>query len=797
MPDVSPMSAATKRAVFLSYASQDAEAATRICDALRAAGVEVWFDQSELRGGDAWDTNIRQQIGECALFVPVISEATQARREGYFRLEWKLADERTHQMAEGTPFILPVTIDATNERGALVPKSFLAVQWTKLPGGENPVAFGERVRKLLGGSAVGGALRPDESERPRESGHKAPPTKMHRASWWPWAIAAVAVIGVIGFLVTRKSEPPLPPAKPVAEIKSPASVAPVTAPAASDQSVAVLAFTNMSADKDTEYFSDGVSEEILNALANNPALRVAARTSSCSFKGKNATAEEIGRALHVAHVIEGSVRRSGNTVRITVQLINAADGYHAWSETFTKELTDIFAVQSEIAAKVVQKMSGDSAASTAPVVPLAAAPTQNLAAYDLYLRGRAAQTSETGSASRLEAVRLYEEALRLDPGYALASARLAQVIHVSRVNGYDRSEQSAARARTAALTAVRLDPNLPEAHLALALVRQSIDYDLGAAQRELDEAERLRPNDPEAPGVRLELEFARGHWGDALVALAHRAAELDPRNVATLQRVAINLRTIGRFAEADRRFAQGWALSQESSNSLRLRASNTLAWTGNLPGALAMLETIPEKLRDTTLFYSDRAGLQAMGGRFPAAMADYEQVRTFVASGRATTSGPRNSQILATYRSGQLEARLGRGARAAELYTEALAASRHFAQDFPDLPEGPQRRAIIHALRGEKSEARAAMAEATQLAARTHDAAIIAGVRRANAETLVLLGETAAAIAELRAVHEQGYAFGYLLRLQLEWEPLRGDAKFQQLMKEAEARADAQPRPKK
>ena len=119
------------KAVFLSYASQDAEAAKRICEALRAAGVEVWFDQSELRGGDAWDANIRQQIGECALFVPFVSAATQARREGYFRLEWKLADERTHLMAEGTPFILPVTIDGTTERGALVPKSFLVVQWSR------------------------------------------------------------------------------------------------------------------------------------------------------------------------------------------------------------------------------------------------------------------------------------------------------------------------------------------------------------------------------------------------------------------------------------------------------------------------------------------------------------------------------------------------------------------------------------------------------------------------------------------------------------------------------------------
>src|SRR6201988_2790487 len=123
---------ASGKAVFPSYASQDAEAARRICDALRAAGVEVWFDQSELVGGDAWDAKIRKQIAECALFVPVISASTQARLEGYFRLEWKLAAQRTHTMADEKTFLLPVVIDATRDTEAKVPAEFKAVQWTRL-----------------------------------------------------------------------------------------------------------------------------------------------------------------------------------------------------------------------------------------------------------------------------------------------------------------------------------------------------------------------------------------------------------------------------------------------------------------------------------------------------------------------------------------------------------------------------------------------------------------------------------------------------------------------------------------
>ena len=139
------------QAIFLSYASQDAEAARRICDALRAVGLDVWFDQSELRGGDAWDASIRRQIKECALFVPVISANTQARVEGYFRREWNLASIRTLDMADDQAFLLPVVIDATVNIAARVPEKFREVQWTHLPAGHAAESFAERVRRLLAG----------------------------------------------------------------------------------------------------------------------------------------------------------------------------------------------------------------------------------------------------------------------------------------------------------------------------------------------------------------------------------------------------------------------------------------------------------------------------------------------------------------------------------------------------------------------------------------------------------------------------------------------------------------------
>jgi hypothetical protein len=226
------------RAIFLSYASQDAEAARRICDALRGIGLEVWFDQSELRGGDAWDQRIRREIRDCALFVPIISANTQARLEGYFRREWKLAIARTHDMAEEKAFLLPVVIDATNPQEASVPEPFRAVHWTRLPANEVPPAFVARVAQLLSGVEPG---RPTSTRL---------------------APAAAAYI------------------HPVASGPS----------AAPEHSIAVLPFVNMSADKEQEYFSDGLAEELINLLARIPELRVPARTSSFSFRGRPVTA---------------------------------------------------------------------------------------------------------------------------------------------------------------------------------------------------------------------------------------------------------------------------------------------------------------------------------------------------------------------------------------------------------------------------------------------------------------------------------------------------------------------------
>jgi len=185
----------SSKAVFLSYASQDAEAARRIRDALQAEGLEVWFDQSELKGGDAWDASIRKQVKECALFVPIISANTQARTEGYFRLEWRLAEQRSHLMARGRPFLVPIAIDGIPEAGAHVPEAFLEVQWTRLPDGQCDATFAARVRQLLSG----------EVASPRREDAASPPVAKPASFVFPgrrmWIVAIVLAVALVPAIV--------------------------------------------------------------------------------------------------------------------------------------------------------------------------------------------------------------------------------------------------------------------------------------------------------------------------------------------------------------------------------------------------------------------------------------------------------------------------------------------------------------------------------------------------------------------------------------------------------------------
>jgi len=505
----------TSHAVFLSYASQDAQAAQRICEALRAAGIEVWFDQSELRGGDAWDTSIRKQIKTCALFLPVISHTTHDRREGYFRLEWKLAIDRCHLMDADMAFLLPVVIDDTRDDDERVPERFREVQWTRLPGGVTPASFVERVRRLLSGEPT----QPTGTASAAPRVPAAPSTRKPVLTLWRSNAALLATITVLvlalGYLMANR----------VVLSERGAEVAPATAFSPPPHSLAVLPFVNLSGDASQDYFSDGLTEELLNSLAEIEGLQVAARTSSFSFK-EHPDIATVAHKLNVGAVLEGSVRRSAHTIRITVQLINAVTGFHLWSKTYDRDLGDVLKLQTEIATAVAGALKVTLLGDIAAKVELGG--TRTPAAFDAYLRGAKAYGSFRDTKDLPAAIAAYTEAIGLDQHYALAFAgRSFALSHVATEaetaaaarEGYDKAQADARQA-------VSLAPDLAQAHLALGFVSEDT-LDFTQANDEYERALALAPGNAEV--LRRTGQFAAwmGHF-DASVAATRHAVVLDP-----------------------------------------------------------------------------------------------------------------------------------------------------------------------------------------------------------------------------------------------------------------------------
>src|SRR3984893_7218255 len=446
------------KAIFLSYASQDAEIARRVADALREAELAVWFDQNELRGGDAWDATIRTRIKECVLFVPFISKNTESRSEGYFRLEWKLAVDRSHLMADDQPFLMPVVIDDISEANARVPDRFRERQWSRLHDAAAFAAFAERVAQAV-------------SRQSNSDVKRAPPDQPRGTS-------------------ARKA-------------------------------IAVLPLANMSADPENEYFSDGITEDIINALAKVPGIQVASRTSSFAFKDKNVDLRQIGEKLGVTSVLSGSVRKVGNRIRIVVQFVNVESGYHIWSETYDRQLEDVFAIQDEISRAIVDALKLQLVDSRAdPVVP-----TTDIEAYNLYLKGRFFFNKYTESGLR-RGLDFFQQALMRDTGFARAFAGIADCWADLGDDGVA-PDDAYPRAKAAAARALEYDPNLADAMTSLGKVLCWYEWDFAAAARQLERAVSVKPSYAEAHYVLGTTLPAIGRLDEAIEEM-RKAITLDP-----------------------------------------------------------------------------------------------------------------------------------------------------------------------------------------------------------------------------------------------------------------------------
>lgn len=354
-------------------------------------------------------------------------------------------------------------------------------------------------------------------------------------------IIAVLVIAV-GMLLADKfllQSAQTPPAAEVADIDA--------APITDTNSIAVLPFVDMSPAKDQEYFTDGLTENLLHALAQIRELKVAGRTSSFAFKGKNTDLREIGEQLNVSNILEGSVQKAGDQIRVTAQLISTADGYHLWSKTFDRDLTDIFSVQDEIAEAVATALRKNLLGSDATSTAASSTTTRDFQAYNAYLLGLSF-FHKRNQEDWTRAVEQFELAIDQDPGMALAWAWLSMTI--SEQTGFGTEfEAGFARARAAAERALELDPNLADAHLALANVQVSYDWDWDGAEASLSRASELRPGDPDIIAEIALLKSIRGDDAEALRQV-EQALPQDPLNIA-LGRLHIGvLARTGRLDEA-------------------------------------------------------------------------------------------------------------------------------------------------------------------------------------------------------------------------------------------------------
>ncbi|MGH8136456.1 MAG: hypothetical protein ACRER4_08910, partial [Steroidobacteraceae bacterium] len=386
-------------------------------------------------------------------------------------------------MTKGRPFLLPVCIDETRDADAEVPDSFTVVQWTRLPAGDTPATFVEQVSRLL------------------SQDRKSAPAPVRVTSGAP----------------VQDGIP--------------------------EKSIAVLPFANLSAEKESEYFSDGLAEEILNALSEVEELSVAARSSSFSFKGKATDISEIANRLHVAHVLEGSVRRAGNRVRVTVQLVDTRNGFQLWSERYDRQMEDIFEIQDDIARAITGRLK---------VTLLAGArrSTSNLEAYELYLKGRHHWHQRT-PATLLLAIQYFEQSIKLDPKYALAYAGLADCYGILNFYGWMPAEAARPRAHAAMTQAIAQAPTLWECNF-------SNGFYIFYFERAWREAE---PHFQKAIAINPRSSLAHAYYGlfmttagreEEAVKYAMRACELDPLAPIIHALASAAFGSLGRFDAAER-----------------------------------------------------------------------------------------------------------------------------------------------------------------------------------------------------------------------------------------------------
>ncbi len=542
-----------------------------------------------------------------------------------------------------------------------------------------------------------------------------------------------------------------------------------------EKSIAVLPFQNLSDEKENAYFADGIQDDILTNLSKIGDLKVISRMSVMSYRGDGAhNAREIGKALGVATLLEGSVRRAGNRVRVSVQLINANNDEHIWAEDYDRDLTDVFAIQTDLARKIASALQAKL--SPNENARLDRQPTKDSDAYLLYVQAHDyANRPDRFRETSLKAEELFEQAIKLDPNFALAFAGLSMVQSWL----YHEAEPTPARrekARLNANEALRLQPDLPEGHLALGFSYYYGDRDYQRALAEFEIAKRDLPNEADAYSAIAAIQRRQGKWVESN-ANFEKSVSLDPKNANVLFNFAFNYMAQRDFQTADKIFDRAIAADPQSFAAHGMKSALAIAWKGDVGFAENQLSSVPPGFDPDGLVTSARAGVLTLQRKFAEALRVTQQFRG------ETLTNPERAPCPKAFLEGSLYLHLGDKEKARAAFEQARPVAERLMREAPnDAARHAQYGAILAGL-DQKQEAINEGKRAVELLPESEDAFDGPIITASLAEIYTWVGEPDEAFRLLD--HLLTVPNGLTvptLKLDPTWDPLRKDPRFQALV---------------
>jgi TolB-like protein/Flp pilus assembly protein TadD len=747
--------------VFISYSSKDKAIADAVCRQLETSEVQCWMAPRDIEYGSDWTEGIMQGITACRVFVLVFS--SNANSSGHVRREVAKA------FSLGL-HVIPFRIEDTLPQTSL--SYFLeTVHWLDAvtqPLEKHLVALTGRVKKLLANGAADPGM-PPSVPRPIAYPGLGPVAKRKQ-----WAIGAGLALAALAILtaawlytsVERKSH--------LLSSVSPAQLLP--------KSVAVLPFECIGANKEDSYFADGVQDEILNNLAKIAELKVISRTSVMQYRtDTKRDMRQIAYALGVANVLEGTVRRDGNRVRVSTQLVDARSDNAVWADSYDRDLTDVFTIQSEVAQTIAGKLSAALTPEEKQLIE--AKPTTNMEAYEMYLKAKqkivAAEIKERGDPEKpaLEALSLLDQAVQLDPNFAVAHSAEAHVQDFL-YQKFDPTLERRGLADEAINKALRLQPDLPEVHLAYAnhLYRGYGDY--GRARAELAIAKRGLPNNAEIMFLEALMDRQEGKFDNAIQNFKE-AIKLDPRNPVTISELAETLSYTRQFDAAE----QVWnelveAVPDRPVLKVRREFYTTVLRTGNDTKYRSDYESLP----DDKLLRSVRLNL-ALDHR------DWQRAKELISKMEGDEDGEHFAfgyrRVPAACYSILLARLQGEAYDGRSDFAETRQLLSQKVERSPGNPSLLSNLAVVDALLGRKEEAISEAKRAVEMLPISKDAVDGPRIEANLAVVYAWANETDLALQHLERLAKVPYGLFYNdLKFSCYFEPLRSHPRFSRLLTE-------------